>query len=228
MPVFRYAMKRTFTSLWTYVIFLIFLIIPIAVLSFMKMNWETTSEVWNVLYNTIMIFFIGFFISSLITKNISEEIGDGSLLLIISKPLSRLRILTEKILVIFIVMIISYLIIIFLPMLTFFITREGNQTKFFVDFWQNFWKFFSVNLLIQLFILALFTIFALFFSPKSLATVISLFLVFFVILNNFLVFMTSTSLYEWMLEIYVYVPIIITTIILLPTNLFIFLKRNFA
>lgn len=238
MPIFKYAMKRILTSPSTYVIALIFLVAPTIIFSiwrpeYSRKDWFGHDPLpalfaWSMMSGFVLSFFNAYFVGSLISKNISEEINDGSFLLIISKPLSRLRILLEKMLAISIVMITGYLLVSFVPIVSFLIPRAGDKSLFFANFWPFFWKLFAVGLLMQFFILSVFSIFAWFFSPRVITTAISMFVTFIIILNLVLQNWTGKTVYQWIMEWYVFTPLLLAIIILVPVNWKLFVKHDFA
>lgn len=233
MPVFRYAIKRILTSPASYAIFLIFLVTGtlILIITPQVLKWYqviNATILWKSIYFIILLFFSAFFVGTLISKTITEEIDDGTFLLIISKPLSRIKIWSQKMLAIFVVMLTSYLIMMFLPLISFFVPTENYTWQdIFDNIWPDFRDYFFNGLLIHLFIFGTFSMLAYFLSSRSLLTSCSIFVTILIVINVTLTVLMILPIFHWLKQIYVYVPLILISVGFIVASGVIFNNKNF-
>lgn len=194
-PILLYTLNKIIKAISSWVFLIIGLIIPLAIVgslsNFLNMRLETVSNVttdviraeYVSLNNQIITILYGFFISFLILLSYSkasqifrDEISDGTLLIFNTLPMTRTRLVTEKILA-FHITIITYIIICLgLPILITPLFFKFLPFIFMGQFANNIFILIGVLILLQFLISSPALLLSLVFSSKVLILFAALFL----------------------------------------------------
>lgn len=208
MPIFRYTFKKMIATPSTWIILfltLIFLILSWSLIPLIIGSSEIVKSLtydqaltlyvpqWKALsFSVLLAIMIFVFISVKVTQVFRDEIDDGTLLILVSKPVSRSRIWIEKLLSLQIVIILYLFLSIFIASFIVAIPGIGSSTIYRAVF-PYLWILFGVGIIFDLIISAIAMLFSLILSAKSLIAVIigmaALFNIFATVINDLVTLM---------------------------------------
>lgn len=185
MPIFRYTFKKMIATPSTWIIFLLTLI-------FLALSWSLISLIvgsdviklltydqalgfyvpqWKTLSFLVLLSIMIFvFIAVKATQVFRDEIDDGTLLILISKPVSRTRIWTEKLLALQVVIILYLFLSIFIASSVITIPGVGSATIYSAVF-PYLWTLFGVGIIFDLIISSIAILFSLILNGKTLTAI---------------------------------------------------------
>ncbi len=202
MPIFRYTFKKMIATPSTWIIFLLTLI-------FLALSWSLISLIvgsdviklltydqalgfyvpqWKMLsFSVLLSIMIFVFIAVKTTQVFRDEIDDGTLLILVSKPVSRTRIWTEKILSLQVIIILYLFLSIFIASFVIVIPGVGSTTIYSAVF-PYLWILFGVAIIFDLIISSIAILFSLIFNAKTLVAIMigmaALFNIFATVIND--------------------------------------------
>lgn len=202
MPIFRYTFKKMIATPSTWIIFLLTLI-------FLALSWSLISIIigpdviklltydqalgfylpqWKMLsFSVLLSIMIFVFIAVKATQVFRDEIDDGTLLILVSKPVSRTRIWTEKLLSLQVVIILYLFLSIFIVSFVIVIPEVGSTTIYSAVF-PYLWILFGVAIIFDLIISSIAILFSLIFNAKTLVAIMigmtALFNIFATVIND--------------------------------------------
>ncbi|WP_342218753.1 ABC transporter permease [Spiroplasma endosymbiont of Amphimallon solstitiale] len=206
MPIFRYTFKKMIATPSTWIIFIITLI-------FLALSWSLISlfvgseaikqltydqalnfyvPQWKILsFSVLLSIMIFVFISVKATQVFRDEIDDGTLLILVSKPVSRTRIWTEKLLSLQVVIILYLFLSIFIASFVITIPGIGSSTIYSAVF-PYLWILFGVAIIFDLIISSIAILFSLILNAKALVAIMigmaALFNIFATLINGLVTF----------------------------------------
>lgn len=202
MPIFRYTFKKMIATPSTWIIFILTLI-------FLALSWSLISLIvgpdiikalthdqalgfyvpqWKMLsFSVLLSIMIFVFIAVKATQVFRDEIDDGTLLILVSKPVSRTRIWTEKLLSLQVVIILYLFLSIFVASCVIAIPGIGSSTIYSAVF-PYLWTLFGVAIIFDLIISSIAILFSLILNAKALIAIMigmaALFNIFATIIND--------------------------------------------
>lgn len=209
MPIFRYTFKKMIATPSTWIIFLLTLIclaLSWSLISLIighniikSLTYDQALELylpqWKMLSFAVLLSIMIFvFIAVKATQVFRDEIDDGTLLILVSKPVSRTRIWTEKLLALQVVIILYLFLSIFIASFVIAIPGVGSATIYSAVF-PYLWILFGVAIIFDLIISSIAILFSLILNAKALIAIMigmsALFNIFATVIND-LVTLDST------------------------------------
>lgn len=202
MPIFRYTFKKMIATPSTWIIFLLTLIC-------LALSWSLISLIidhdiikslthdqalelylpqWKMLSFAVLLSIMIFvFIAVKATQVFRDEIDDGTLLILVSKPVSRTKIWTEKLLALQVVIILYLFLSIFIASFVIAIPGIGSATIYSAVF-PYLWILFGVAIIFDLIISSIAILFSLILNAKALIAIMigmaALFNIFATVIND--------------------------------------------